>query len=90
MLALLVGATVELSQGASPCSICAQSAFSYGDGYSEMVHVLNYYLDPLKPADVQALVSKPKRDPRDDALLQGYVLEALRECRVRMHPMLRV
>lgn len=55
-----------------------------------MVHVLNYYLDPLKPADVQALVSKPKRDPRDDALLQGYVLEALRECRVRMHPMLRV
>ncbi|OJT01856.1 Linoleate 10R-lipoxygenase [Trametes pubescens] len=58
VLALLVGATVELSQ--------------------EMVHVLNYYLDPLKPADVQALVSKPKRDPRDDALLQGYVLEALR------------
>ncbi|KAH9857342.1 linoleate diol synthase [Lenzites betulinus] len=58
VLALLVGATVELSQ--------------------EMVHVLNYYLDPEKPADVQTLVAKAKRDPQDEALLQGYVLEALR------------
>ncbi|KAI0630845.1 linoleate diol synthase [Trametes polyzona] len=44
----------------------------------EMVHVLNYYLDPSKPADVKSLVAKPKRDPADDVALQGYVLEALR------------
>ncbi|KAI0819154.1 linoleate diol synthase [Trametes gibbosa] len=58
VLALLVGATVELSQ--------------------EMVHALNYYLDPEKAATVRTLGAKPKRDPNDDTLLQGYVLEALR------------
>ncbi|KAI0654091.1 linoleate diol synthase [Cubamyces menziesii] len=58
ILALLVGATVELSQA--------------------MVNVLNFYLDPLKPVDVQTLATRPKRDPKDDAQLQGFVLEALR------------
>ncbi|KAI0642463.1 linoleate diol synthase [Trametes meyenii] len=58
VFALMVGATVELSQA--------------------MVHVLNFYLDPTKPSDVQTLASKPKRDPKDEAQLQGFVLEALR------------
>ncbi|KAI0766618.1 linoleate diol synthase [Trametes elegans] len=58
VLALMVGATVELSQA--------------------MVNVLSFYLDPTKPADVRALAARPKRDPKDDAQLQGFVLEALR------------
>ncbi|KAI8996529.1 linoleate diol synthase [Trametes punicea] len=58
VLALLVGATVELSQA--------------------MVHVLNFYLDPTKPSDVQTLAMKPNRVPKDEAQLQGFVLEALR------------
>ncbi|TBU30522.1 heme peroxidase [Dichomitus squalens] len=58
-LALLVGATVELSQAA--------------------VNVVNFYLDPSKPSDVQTLVSKsPLLDAKDEATLQGFVLEALR------------
>ncbi|OBZ73945.1 Linoleate 10R-lipoxygenase [Grifola frondosa] len=58
ILAVLVGATVELSQS--------------------MVHVINFYLDDNKPKDVQHLVSKVKLDAKDDALLQGFVNEALR------------
>ncbi|KAI9064021.1 linoleate diol synthase [Trametes sanguinea] len=58
VLALLVGATVELSQS--------------------MVNVLNFYLDPTQPADVQKLALRPKRDAEDETQLQGYVLEALR------------
>ena len=44
-----------------------------------MVNVVNYYLDPEKPADVQALCARSKLDapldPKDESLLQGYVLE---------------
>lgn len=39
---------------------------------------MNFYLDPLKPVDVQTIATRPKRDPKDDAQLQGFVLEALR------------
>ncbi|CDO73323.1 hypothetical protein BN946_scf185008.g86 [Trametes cinnabarina] len=58
VFALVVGATVELSQA--------------------MVNVLNFYLDPPRSADVQKLASRPQRDPKDEAQLQGFVLEALR------------
>ena len=44
-----------------------------------MVNVVNYYLDPEKPADVQTLCARSKLDapldPKDEALLQGFVLE---------------
>ncbi|KAI0369199.1 linoleate diol synthase [Pilatotrama ljubarskyi] len=43
-----------------------------------MVNVLNFHMDPSKPSDLQTLASKPKRDPRDDAQLQGLIFEALR------------
>ena len=47
-----------------------------------MVNVVDFYLDPSKPADVQTLVSKSRSqgplDAKDEALLQGYILEALR------------
>ena len=50
-----------------------------------MVNVVNYYLDPLKPRDVQTICARSKLDgpldPKDERLLQGYVLEACRECR---------
>ena len=43
------------------------------------VNVVNYYLDPEKPTDVQTLVSKSASlNPKDEATLQGFVLEALR------------
>ena len=47
-----------------------------------MVNVVNYYLDPLKPAEVQTVCARAKSegpiDPKDEALLQGYVLEGCR------------
>lgn len=43
------------------------------------VNVVNYYLDPEKPTDVQTLVSKSASlNLKDEATLQGFVLEALR------------
>ncbi|PIL25197.1 cytochrome P450 [Ganoderma sinense ZZ0214-1] len=43
------------------------------------VNVVNYYLDPNRPTDVQTLVSKSASlNPKDEATLQGFVLEALR------------
>ncbi|KAH9940835.1 heme peroxidase [Epithele typhae] len=63
VLALMIGATAELSQA--------------------MVNVVNFYLDESKPTDVQSLCTKWKPgqlplDSRDEAFLQGYVLEACR------------
>ncbi|OSX64325.1 hypothetical protein POSPLADRAFT_1054938 [Postia placenta MAD-698-R-SB12] len=58
ILAVLVGATVELSQA--------------------NINVINFYLDENKPTDVQVLASKPSFDAKDEALLQGFVNEALR------------
>lgn len=45
-----------------------------------MVNVVDFYLDDNKPKDVQALASKSTMGPQDDALMQGFVLEALRKC----------
>ncbi len=48
------------------------------------MNVIDFYLDPTKPSDVQGLVAKGLVDaalaPKDELLLQGYVLEALRAC----------
>lgn len=48
-----------------------------------MVNVVDFYLDPEKPSDVQDLAAKTMGNeaiaPKDEALLQGFVLEALRE-----------
>ena len=48
-----------------------------------MVNVINFYLDPEKPDDVQVVCARSKPqgalDPKDEALLQGYVLEANRK-----------
>ncbi|KAI0078682.1 linoleate diol synthase [Panus rudis PR-1116 ss-1] len=58
ILAILVGATVEMSQA--------------------LVHIVNLYLDDNKPADLQALCQNPRLGAKDEALLQGLILEALR------------
>ena len=43
-----------------------------------MVNVIDYYLDDKKPKDVQTLAAKSALGAQDEALLQGFVLEALR------------
>ncbi len=48
-------------------------------GHVASVNVVNYYLDPEKPTNVQTLVSKSASlNLKDEATLQGFVLEALR------------
>ncbi|OCH96232.1 linoleate diol synthase [Obba rivulosa] len=43
-----------------------------------LVHVVNFYLDSAKPRDVNVLASKSEPDADDEALMEGFVLEALR------------
>ncbi|CAL1714626.1 unnamed protein product [Somion occarium] len=43
-----------------------------------LIHLVNFFLDENKPNDVQILASKTKFDTKDEATLQGFVLEALR------------
>ena len=78
VLALLVGSTVELSQGTH---IHFDSGYvQWPMGLAAAVNVVNFYLDPRKPSDVQTLVSKsPALSAKDEATLQGFVLEACRE-----------
>ena len=46
-----------------------------------MVNVIHYYLDPEKPSDVQTLATKSLTlAGKDEAMMQGFVAEALREC----------
>ena len=44
-----------------------------------MVNVIDFYLDEAKPTDVQTLVTKsPTLAGKDEAMIQGFVAEALR------------
>ncbi|KAI0695351.1 heme peroxidase [Cerioporus squamosus] len=46
-----------------------------------MVNVIDFYLDPTKPTDVQTLATKSKSlSGKDEVVMQGFVLEALRLC----------
>ncbi|RPD64148.1 heme peroxidase [Lentinus tigrinus ALCF2SS1-6] len=46
-----------------------------------MVNVIDFYLDPAKPVDVQTLANKPSTlAGKDEATMQGFVAEALRLC----------
>lgn len=46
-----------------------------------MVNVIDFYLDPKKPTDVQTLATKSQTlSGKDEVAMQGFVLEALRTC----------
>ncbi|EMD39204.1 hypothetical protein CERSUDRAFT_112882 [Gelatoporia subvermispora B] len=43
-----------------------------------LVNIVNFYIDPAKPKDVNVLASKTGFSKEDESTLQGFVLEALR------------
>lgn len=44
-----------------------------------LMHVVNFYLDEKPSAQIQAISSKGAVDEKDKAVVQGFVLEALRK-----------
>ena len=55
------------------------------------MNVVNFYVDPTKPTDVQTLVSKSASlDSKDEATLQGFVNEALRTFGVSFCPSVKL
>lgn len=43
-----------------------------------LVHVVNFYLDETVSAQVKGVSTKARLDEKDQAMMQGFVLEALR------------
>lgn len=43
-----------------------------------LVHAVNFYLDETTSVQIQAITAKGKLDENDQAMMQGFVLEALR------------
>lgn len=43
-----------------------------------LVHAVNFYLDATTSVQIQAVTAKSKLDENDQAMMQGFVLEALR------------
>ncbi|KAJ3551142.1 hypothetical protein NM688_g4896 [Phlebia brevispora] len=58
ILAVLVGATVEMSEG--------------------LVNAVNFYIDGNASAQLRTCIAKRKFDAQDQAVIQGFALEALR------------
>lgn len=48
--------------------------------FSALTHLVNFFLDENKPADVQSLSSRQSFGAKEEAQLQTLVLEGLREC----------
>lgn len=79
ILAIVVGATVELSQCKLNSSYYEKESHWLYLALLAFVHLVNFFLDENKPTDVQTLSKNARFDTKTESALQSLVLEALRE-----------
>lgn len=57
-------------------SVCVSSC---ADNWLALVNIVNFYLDPSKPTDLQTLAAKTDISPHEESTMRGLIMEALRE-----------
>lgn len=75
LLAILVGSTVDMSQGMYAWFEVKNFTT---DDIIGLVHILNLYVDNKASGPLKSLTAKDKLDPQEQSVVQGFVLEALR------------
>ena len=59
--------------------LTASQVLALIDVLPALTHVVNFYLDEKPSAQIQAITNKGTVDEKDKAVVQGFVLEALRK-----------
>lgn len=61
------------------CIACVMEVQSGAYELLALVHVVNFYLDEDKAGQVKSVAVKGRLDAKDQELIQGFALEALRK-----------